>query len=101
MLSFGSVQGPTPNGLWNKLDYLSNTHTKTELSARWLETSFPGTVCVCALFPAVSPGAVPPFKADPYVVVTLGKHKVKDRDNYVSKQLSPVFGRSVVAHMTS
>ncbi|XP_067033730.1 otoferlin-like isoform X2 [Acropora muricata] len=32
-------------------------------------------------------------KADPYVVVTLGKHKVRDRDNYVSKQLNPVFGR--------
>ncbi|XP_068680917.1 otoferlin-like isoform X1 [Montipora foliosa] len=32
-------------------------------------------------------------KADPYLVVTLGKHKVRDRDNYVSKQLNPVFGR--------
>ena len=27
------------------------------------------------------------------MVVTLGKHKVRDRDNYVSKQLNPVFGR--------
>ena len=33
------------------------------------------------------------LQADPYVVVTLGKHKVRDRDNYVSKQLNPVFGR--------
>ncbi|KAK3744957.1 hypothetical protein QZH41_000287 [Actinostola sp. cb2023] len=32
-------------------------------------------------------------KADPYLVVTLGKHKVRDRDNYVSKQLNPTFGR--------
>ena len=32
-------------------------------------------------------------QADPYLVVTLGKHKVRDRDNYVSKQLNPVFGR--------
>ena len=33
------------------------------------------------------------LQADPYLVVTLGKHKVRDRDNYVSKQLNPVFGR--------
>ncbi|XP_031569345.1 otoferlin-like [Actinia tenebrosa] len=32
-------------------------------------------------------------KADPYLQVNLGKHKVRDRDNYVSKQLNPSFGR--------
>ncbi|XP_066930260.1 otoferlin-like isoform X4 [Clytia hemisphaerica] len=32
-------------------------------------------------------------KSDPYVVLTLGKQKMKDRDNYVSKQLNPIFGR--------
>ncbi|XP_048582007.1 otoferlin isoform X3 [Nematostella vectensis] len=32
-------------------------------------------------------------KADPYLVVNLGKHRVRDRDNYVSKQLNPTFGR--------
>ena len=33
------------------------------------------------------------FQSDPYVVLTLGKQKMKDRDNYVSKQLNPIFGR--------
>lgn len=35
----------------------------------------------------------PNGKADPYLVVHLGKKTHKDRDNYVSKQLSPEFGR--------
>ncbi|CAB4005702.1 otoferlin-like isoform X4 [Paramuricea clavata] len=38
--------------------------------------------------------ADPLGKADPYPVVTLGKQKVKDRDNYISKQLNPIFGRT-------
>uniref|UniRef100_A0A3B4YQ08 Fer-1 like family member 6 n=1 Tax=Seriola lalandi dorsalis TaxID=1841481 RepID=A0A3B4YQ08_SERLL len=41
------------------------------------------------LHPADSDG-----KADPYIVVRLGKNEIKDRDNYIPKQLNPVFGRS-------
>uniref|UniRef100_A0A8C4WY60 C2 domain-containing protein n=1 Tax=Eptatretus burgeri TaxID=7764 RepID=A0A8C4WY60_EPTBU len=33
-------------------------------------------------------------KADPYIVIRLGKHEIKDKDNYISKQLNPVFGKS-------
>ncbi|XP_044072290.1 fer-1-like protein 6 isoform X2 [Siniperca chuatsi] len=33
-------------------------------------------------------------KADPYIVLRLGKNEIKDRDNYIPKQLNPVFGRS-------
>ncbi|KTF72534.1 hypothetical protein cypCar_00023706 [Cyprinus carpio] len=33
-------------------------------------------------------------KADPYIVLKLGKTEIKDRDNYIPKQLNPVFGRS-------
>ncbi|XP_077583825.1 fer-1-like protein 6 isoform X5 [Stigmatopora nigra] len=33
-------------------------------------------------------------KADPYIVVQLGKNEIKDRENYIPKQLNPVFGRS-------
>lgn len=32
-------------------------------------------------------------KADPYVVLQLGNKRVSDKDNYVSKQLNPVFGK--------
>jgi len=32
-------------------------------------------------------------KADPYVVIKLGKSEVKDKENYISKQLNPVFGK--------
>ena len=32
-------------------------------------------------------------KADPYIVLLLGKHKVNDKENYISKQLNPVFGK--------
>lgn len=52
--------------------------------------------CFLLFLPSFYLAALFLTKADPYVVVTLGKHKVKDRDNYVSKQLSPVFGRSVL-----
>ncbi|XP_068590271.1 fer-1-like protein 6 [Cebidichthys violaceus] len=38
--------------------------------------------------------ADPDGKADPYVVLRLGKNEIKDRDNYIPKQLNPVFGRS-------
>ncbi|XP_054644140.1 fer-1-like protein 6 isoform X3 [Dunckerocampus dactyliophorus] len=38
--------------------------------------------------------ADPDGKADPYVVVQLGKNEIKDRDNYIPKQLNPIFGRS-------
>ncbi|XP_037095940.1 fer-1-like protein 6 isoform X1 [Syngnathus acus] len=38
--------------------------------------------------------ADPDGKADPYVVVQLGKNEIKDRENYIPKQLNPVFGRS-------
>ncbi|XP_031437276.1 otoferlin isoform X3 [Clupea harengus] len=33
-------------------------------------------------------------KADPYVVIKLGKTELKDKENYISKQLNPVFGKS-------
>ncbi|XP_057208493.1 otoferlin isoform X8 [Triplophysa rosa] len=33
-------------------------------------------------------------KADPYIVIRLGKTEVKDKENYISKQLNPVFGKS-------
>lgn len=32
-------------------------------------------------------------KADPYVVLQLGGKKLSDKDNYISKQLNPVFGK--------
>lgn len=32
-------------------------------------------------------------KADPYVVLHLGGKRISDKDNYVSKQLNPVFGK--------
>ncbi|GAA6102087.1 otoferlin isoform X2, partial [Tachysurus ichikawai] len=32
-------------------------------------------------------------KADPYVVIKLGKTEIKDKENYISKQLNPVFGK--------
>ncbi|XP_054984301.1 fer-1-like protein 6 [Sorex araneus] len=38
--------------------------------------------------------ADPDGKADPYIVVRLGKTEIKDRDKYIPKQLNPVFGRS-------
>uniref|UniRef100_A0A8C5PAU7 Otoferlin n=1 Tax=Leptobrachium leishanense TaxID=445787 RepID=A0A8C5PAU7_9ANUR len=31
-------------------------------------------------------------KADPYVVIKLGKTEIKDKESYISKQLNPVFG---------
>ena len=34
-------------------------------------------------------------KADPYLVVKLGSQVVSDKENYVSKQLNPVFGKYV------
>ncbi|XP_069089787.1 otoferlin isoform X5 [Pleurodeles waltl] len=33
-------------------------------------------------------------KADPYVVIRLGKTDIKDKESYISKQLNPVFGKS-------
>ncbi|KAG7313636.1 hypothetical protein JYU34_000794 [Plutella xylostella] len=32
-------------------------------------------------------------KADPYIVLHLGNKKISDKENYVSKQLNPVFGK--------
>lgn len=32
-------------------------------------------------------------KADPYVVIKLGKSEIRDKENYISKQLNPVFGK--------
>lgn len=34
-------------------------------------------------------------KADPYIAIKLGKSEVKDKENYISKQLNPVFGKYV------
>ncbi|XP_034534955.1 fer-1-like protein 6 [Notolabrus celidotus] len=44
--------------------------------------------------------ADPDGKADPYLVIRLGKNEIKDRDNYIPKQLNPVFGRSFEIHAT-
>eukprot|EP00062_Callorhinchus_milii_P017719 gi/632970452/ref/XP_007901657.1/ PREDICTED: fer-1-like protein 6 [Callorhinchus milii] len=38
--------------------------------------------------------ADPDGKADPYIVLQLGKTEIKDRDNYIPKELNPVFGRT-------
>ncbi|UYV81940.1 FER1L6 [Cordylochernes scorpioides] len=32
-------------------------------------------------------------KADPYIVITLGTKKTSDKENYISKQLNPIFGK--------
>ena len=32
-------------------------------------------------------------KADPYLVLQLGSKRTSDKDNYVSKQLNPIFGK--------
>lgn len=32
-------------------------------------------------------------KADPYIVLHLGNKRISDKENYVSKQLNPVFGK--------
>lgn len=34
-------------------------------------------------------------KADPYLVLQLGSKKTSDKENYISKQLNPVFGKYV------
>ena len=33
-------------------------------------------------------------KADPYLVLKCGSHKIIDKENKISNQLNPVFGRS-------
>ena len=38
----------------------------------------------------------PNGKADPYLKIVLGNHVVNDKDNYISKQLNPVFGKGNV-----
>ena len=47
-------------------------------------------VCLQAsnLHPADADG-----KSDPYIVLRLGRKEIKDRENYIPKQLNPVFGR--------
>lgn len=32
-------------------------------------------------------------KADPYIVLQLGSKRISDKENYISKQLNPVFGK--------
>ncbi|XP_071050803.1 otoferlin-like [Onthophagus taurus] len=32
-------------------------------------------------------------KADPYIVLQLGSKRISDKDNYISKQLNPIFGK--------
>lgn len=32
-------------------------------------------------------------KADPYIAIKLGKTEIKDKENYISKQLNPLFGK--------
>lgn len=36
-----------------------------------------------------------PLRADPYEVLQLGSKRISDKENYVSKQLNPVFGKYV------
>lgn len=36
-------------------------------------------------------------KADPYIAIKIGKTEIRDKDNYLSKQLNPVFGRYVLS----
>ncbi|XP_069477691.1 fer-1-like protein 6 [Ambystoma mexicanum] len=38
--------------------------------------------------------ADPDGKSDPYIVLRIGNTEIKDRENYIPKQLNPVFGRS-------
>uniref|UniRef100_A0A3B3RE10 Fer-1 like family member 6 n=1 Tax=Paramormyrops kingsleyae TaxID=1676925 RepID=A0A3B3RE10_9TELE len=38
--------------------------------------------------------ADPDGYSDPYIVLRLGNTEIKDRDNYIPKQLNPIFGRS-------
>ena len=38
-------------------------------------------------------------KADPYLVLQFGSKKVSDKENYVSKQLNPVFGKWVDVYL--
>ncbi|XP_061094120.1 otoferlin-like [Conger conger] len=33
-------------------------------------------------------------KADPYIAIKLGKSEIRDKENYISKQLNPIFGKS-------
>lgn len=37
----------------------------------------------------------PNGKADPYVVLNFGDKRISDKENYISKQLNPVFGKYV------
>ncbi|GCC36688.1 hypothetical protein chiPu_0015185 [Chiloscyllium punctatum] len=39
-------------------------------------------------------------KADPYIVIKLGKTEIRDKENYISKQLNPVFGKSFDIEVT-
>ncbi len=38
-------------------------------------------------------------KADPYIAIRLGQTEIKDKENYISKQLNPLFGKSVHWHL--
>uniref|UniRef100_A0A3B3DIV1 C2 domain-containing protein n=1 Tax=Oryzias melastigma TaxID=30732 RepID=A0A3B3DIV1_ORYME len=80
----------------------------TEEAEEWGEGSDAGFFRVSRGIPANSPVQVlirvyivsasnlhpadPDGKADPYIVLRLGKNEIKDRDNYIPKQLNPVFG---------
>jgi Ca2+-dependent lipid-binding protein len=35
----------------------------------------------------------PNGKADPYLKIHLGAKTISDKDNYISKQLNPIFGK--------
>ena len=41
------------------------------------------------------------LKADPYLVVELGKQKINDREKYIPNSLNPLFGRylNYILHM--
>ncbi|XP_015247647.1 PREDICTED: otoferlin-like [Cyprinodon variegatus] len=39
-------------------------------------------------------------KADPYIAIKLGKTEIKDKENYISKQLNPLFGKSFDVEVT-
>ena len=61
-----------------------------------LEDEGAGTLCSRAPLPSQATDLHPADingKADPYIAIRLGKTDIRDKENYISKQLNPVFGK--------